>query len=153
VIKPYLEASTSCARAPVRQSSRAICHQGRARRPQDHLPEVKCKLRSRRDLTMKWCAGTPRVSCVAPRGAFYAYPSLDIPEGDDVFVTELIARKHVMVVARLRLRPASRNAAFPDRFLPDEKRCPAPTRRSATSCANGIGDGWQLPSSASLRSI
>src|SRR5258706_1503623 len=27
--------------------------------PQDHLPEVKRKLRSRRDLTMKWCNETP----------------------------------------------------------------------------------------------
>src|SRR5580692_7044720 len=37
--------------------------------PQDHLVGVKQKLRSRRDLTQKWCESTPRVSCVAPRGA------------------------------------------------------------------------------------
>src|SRR6202023_4111018 len=67
-------------------------------RPQNHLLEVKRKLRSRRDLTMKWCAETSRVSCVAPRGAFYAYPSIDIPEGDDVFVTALIRQKNVTVV-------------------------------------------------------
>jgi alanine-synthesizing transaminase len=66
--------------------------------PQDHLIEVRQKLRSRRNLTMQWCEATPRVSCVAPRGAFYAYPSLDIPEGDDIFVRELILQKHVMVV-------------------------------------------------------
>jgi alanine-synthesizing transaminase len=40
--------------------------------PQDHLIEVQRKLRSRRDLTV------------------YAYPRIDIPEGDDVFVKELI---------------------------------------------------------------
>src|SRR5258708_5978897 len=62
--------------------------------PQDHLVEVKRKLRTRRAFTMKWCADTSRVSCVAPRGAFYAYPRIEIPERDDVFVTELIRQKH-----------------------------------------------------------
>ena len=49
--------------------------------PQDHLVEVQRKLRARRDLTQKWCEATPRVSCVAPRGAFYAFPRIDIPDG------------------------------------------------------------------------
>src|ERR1700726_679226 len=61
--------------------------------PQDHLVEVQRKLRSRRDLTQKWCESTPRISCVAPRGAFYAFPRIrfpesDIPESDEVFVKE-----------------------------------------------------------------
>jgi alanine-synthesizing transaminase len=47
--------------------------------PQDHLVEVQRKLRSRRDLTQKWCEATPRVSCVAPRGAFYAFRGLIFP--------------------------------------------------------------------------
>jgi alanine-synthesizing transaminase len=85
------------------------------------LPEVKRKLRSRRDLTMKWCSETPRISCVAPRGAFYAYPSLDIPEGDEIFVTELIRQKHVMVVhgSGFGQRPGTQH--FRIVFLPDEK--------------------------------
>src|SRR5271155_1731307 len=89
--------------------------------PQDHLVEVKHKLRSRRDLTMKWCAETPRVSCIAPRGAFYAYPSIDIPEGDDVFVTELIRQKYVTVVhgSGFGQRPGTKH--FRIVFLPDEK--------------------------------
>lgn len=66
--------------------------------PQNHLIEVTRKLRSRRDLTQKWCEATPRVSCVTPRGAFYAYPRINIPERDEVFVKELIRQKHVMVV-------------------------------------------------------
>src|SRR3979411_710079 len=40
--------------------------------PQDHLVEVRRKLRSRRDLTQKWCESTPRVSGVVPRGPFSA---------------------------------------------------------------------------------
>jgi len=66
--------------------------------PQDHLLEVRRKLRGRRDLTVRWANSTPRLSCVSPRAAFYAFPRVDIPEGDEVFVRELILKKHVMVV-------------------------------------------------------
>jgi alanine-synthesizing transaminase len=87
---------------------------------QDHLIEVRRKLRSRRDLTVRWCNSTPRVSCVSPRGAFYAYPCIDIPEGDDVFVRELILQKHVMVVhgSGFGQKPGTRH--FRIVFLPDE---------------------------------
>jgi len=89
--------------------------------PQDHLKEVTRKMRSRRDLTVKWCNSTPRVSCVSPRGAFYAYPSIDIPEGDAVFVTELVRQKHVLVVhgSGFGQRPGTKH--FRIVFLPDEK--------------------------------
>ena len=79
------------------------------------------KLRSRRDLTQKWCEATPRVNCVAPRGAFYAYPRIDIPEGDDVFVIELIRQKYVTVVhgSGFGQRPGTKHIRIV--FLPDEK--------------------------------
>jgi alanine-synthesizing transaminase len=88
--------------------------------PQDHLIEVRKKLRSRRDLTVQWCNSTPRVSCVSPHGAFYAYPRIDIPEGDHVFVKELIVQKHVMVVhgSGFGQRPGTKH--FRIVFLPDE---------------------------------
>ena len=83
--------------------------------------EVRKKLRSRRDLTVQWCNSTPRVSCVSPRGAFYAFPRIDIPEGDDVFVKELIVQKHVMVVhgSGFGQKPGTKH--FRIVFLPDEK--------------------------------
>jgi alanine-synthesizing transaminase len=89
--------------------------------PQDHLIEVRKKLRSRRDLTVQWCNSTPRVSCVSPLGAFYAYPRIDISEGDDVFVKELILQKHVMVVhgSGFGQKPGTKH--FRIVFLPDEK--------------------------------
>jgi len=89
--------------------------------PQDHLIEVRKKLCSRRDLTMQWCNSTARVSCVSPRGAFYAYPRIDIAEGDDVFVKELILQKHVMVVhgSGFGQKPGTKH--FRIVFLPDEK--------------------------------
>ncbi len=66
--------------------------------PQDHLKVVRAKLRRRRDLTVAWAERTPRVSMVAPRGAFYAFPKLDIPEEDMQFVTSLLQEKHVLCV-------------------------------------------------------
>jgi len=88
--------------------------------PQDHLIEVRRKLRSRRDLTQKWCQFTPRVSCVAPRGAFYAFPRIDIPESDEVFVKELIRQKHVMVVHGSGFGQKPGTQHFRIVFLPDE---------------------------------
>jgi alanine-synthesizing transaminase len=89
--------------------------------PQDHLVEVKRKLRSRRDLTQKWCESTPRVSCVAPRGAFYAFPRINIPESDEVFVKELIRQKHVMVVHGSGFGQKPGIQHFRIVFLPDEQ--------------------------------
>ena len=89
--------------------------------PQDHLVEVKQKLRSRRDLTQQWCESTPRVSCVAPRGAFYAFPKIDIPESDEVFVKELIRQKHVMVVHGSGFGQKPGTQHFRIVFLPNEQ--------------------------------
>ena len=66
--------------------------------PQDHLQETVNKLRRRRDLVMDWSHKTRRVSCVSPRGAFYAFPRVDIPGSDDDFVRGLLAEEHVLVV-------------------------------------------------------
>src|SRR5271167_453682 len=121
VIKPYLEGVNKllrarlCANHPEQYAIRPALEG-----PQDHLIEVKRKLRSRRDLTVKWANSTPRVSCVSPRGAFYAYPRIDIPEGDEVFVRELILQKHVMVVhgSGFGQKPGTKH--FRIVFLPDE---------------------------------
>ena len=66
--------------------------------PQDHLVEVLAKLRRRRDLTIRWANSTPGISCVPPRGAFYAYPRLDILEPDELFVKKLLRETGVLVV-------------------------------------------------------
>jgi len=65
---------------------------------QQHLPGMIAKLRARRDLTLQWCDSTPRVRCVAPKGGFYAFPRLDIPEDDLDFVKALLLEKQVLVV-------------------------------------------------------
>ena len=66
--------------------------------PQDHIAVMNDKLRRRAQLTVDWAKRTPRVDLVAPKGAFYAHPSLDIPEDDLTFVTALLKEKHVLVV-------------------------------------------------------
>jgi len=121
-VKPYVEGigrllrSRLCANHPEQYAIPAALDG-----PQDHLTEVIRKMRSRRDLTVKWCNSTPRVSCVSPRGAFYAYPSIDIPEGDDVFVRELLMQKYVLVVhgSGFGQRPGTKH--FRIVFLPDEQ--------------------------------
>ena len=89
--------------------------------PQDHLIEVRRKLVNRRDLTVRWANSTARVRCVSPRGAFYAFPRIDIPEPDDIFVRELILQKHVMVVhgSGFGQKPGTKH--FRIVFLPDEQ--------------------------------
>jgi alanine-synthesizing transaminase len=121
LVKPYVEGinrllrARLCANHPEQYAIRAALEG-----PQDHLAGVLKKLRSRRDLTVRWCNSTPRVSCVSPRGAFYAFPRIDIPEGDDIFVRELLLSKHVLVVhgAGFGQRPGTKH--FRIVFLPDE---------------------------------
>jgi alanine-synthesizing transaminase len=121
-VKPYIEGihrllrSRLCANHPEQYAIKAALEG-----PQDHLIEVRKKLRSRRDLTVKWCNSTSRVSCVSPRGAFYAFPRLEIPEGDDVFVKELLVQKHVLVVhgSGFGQKPGTNHIRIV--FLPDEK--------------------------------
>ena len=121
-VKPYVEGigrllrSRLCANHPEQYAIKAALEG-----PQDHLTEVAVKLRSRRDLTMKWCTSTPRVSCVSPKGAFYAFPRLDIPEDDNVFVKELLVQKHVLVVHGSGFGQKKGTKHFRIVFLPDEQ--------------------------------
>jgi alanine-synthesizing transaminase len=120
-VKPYVEGihrllrARLCANHP-EQYAIKVALDG----PQDHLRETRDKLRARRDLTVRWCNSTPRMSCVSPRGAFYAFPRLEIKEGDDVFVKELCRQKHVLVVhgSGFGQKPGTRH--FRIVFLPDE---------------------------------
>src|SRR5438132_1381768 len=121
-VKPYAEGihrllrSRLCANHPEQYAIKPALEG-----PQDHLPRVLKKLRARRDLTVKCGNSTPRVSCVAPSGACYASPRPDIPEGDDVFVKELLLKKHVLVVhgSGFGQKPGTKH--FRIVFLPDEQ--------------------------------
>ncbi|HUI42759.1 MAG TPA: aminotransferase class I/II-fold pyridoxal phosphate-dependent enzyme, partial [Terriglobia bacterium] len=94
--------------------------------PQDHLPEVLGKLRARRDLTVEFANSTPRLSCVRPQGAFYAFPRIEIPDKDEEFVRGLLREKHVLLVHGSGFGQAPGTRHFRIVFLPDE-----PTLRRA----------------------
>ena len=140
VVKPYVEGvnkllrSRLCANHPEQYAIKAALEG-----PQDHLTEVRKKLRSRRDLTVNWCNSTPHVSCVSPRGAFYAFPKLDIPEADEVFVKELLVQKHVLVVhgSGFGQKPGTKH--FRIVFLPDEKTLTAAYAKMADLIAERYG--------------
>jgi alanine-synthesizing transaminase len=89
--------------------------------PQDHLKEMNGKLRRRRDLTVGWANSTPRVSCVAPKGTFYAFPKLDILGDDLDFVKGVLVEKQVLVVhgSGFGQKPGTKH--FRIVFLPDEQ--------------------------------
>jgi alanine-synthesizing transaminase len=88
--------------------------------PQDHLDEVITKLRSRRDLTVKYCNSIPHMSCVTPRGAFYAFPRIEIPGSDEQFVQRLLMEKRVLVVHGSGFGQAEGTKHFRIVFLPQE---------------------------------
>jgi alanine-synthesizing transaminase len=120
-LKPYLEGvhkllrARLCSNHPQQYAVRPALEG-----PQDHLVEVRRKLRARRDLTMAWCNTTPRISCVKPLGAFYAFPRLEIPESDEDFVRQLLAAKQVLVVHGSGFGQAPETRHFRIVFLPDE---------------------------------
>jgi alanine-synthesizing transaminase len=68
--------------------------------PQDHVPAMMKKLRSRRDLMVSKLRAIPGISVVEPKGAFYALPRLDRhwPGGDEQFVLSLVRETGVLFV-------------------------------------------------------
>jgi alanine-synthesizing transaminase len=88
--------------------------------PQDHLVEVLAKLRARRAIVMKYCRANPPLSCVPPRGAFYAFPRLDIEAPDENFARALLLEKQVLVVHGSGFGEAPGTRHFRIVFLPDE---------------------------------
>ena len=120
-LHPYMEAVHRLLRArlsaphPFQHAIRAALEG-----PQDHLIEVRDKLRRRAALTADWAKRTPRVKLVAPKGAFYAHPSLEIPEDDFTFVSDLLKQKHVLVVhgSGFGEKPGTKHMRIV--FLPEE---------------------------------
>ncbi len=120
-LRPYLEGinkllrSRLCANHPQQYAIKPALEG-----PQDHLEAAVRKLRARRDFTVKFCNSTPGLSCVAPRGAFYAFPRLHIEGSDEEFVKQLLIEKQVMVVHGSGFGQAPGTRHFRIVFLPDE---------------------------------
>jgi len=121
ILHPYIEAVHRLLRARISaphpfQHAIPAALEG----PQDHLVEMREKLRRRAHLTIEWAKSTPRVRMTPPKGAFYAHPRIDIPEDDLTFVTDLLKQKHVLVVhgSGFGEEPGTRH--FRIVFLPQE---------------------------------
>jgi alanine-synthesizing transaminase len=120
-VKPYVEAvnrllrSRLCASHPMMHAIKPALEGSH-----DHLVEGVAKLRRRCDLTVEWAQRTPLVSCTPPKGAFYVYPRLEIPDSDEHFVKQLLQEKGVLVVhgSGFGQDPGTRH--FRSVLLPDE---------------------------------
>jgi alanine-synthesizing transaminase len=78
------------------------------------------KLTRRRDMTYQMMNEIPGISCVAPKGAFYAFPKLEIEGSDSEWVKGLIAGTGVVVVPGDGFRQAPGTKHFRIVFLPPE---------------------------------
>lgn len=88
---------------------------------QSHLISVKAKLTARRDLTVKALNAIPKISCVAPQGAFYAFAKIDLGVDDLTFISDLLRATGVVVVhgSGFGQRPGTQH--FRVVFLPPEE--------------------------------
>jgi alanine-synthesizing transaminase len=121
-VKPYIEGIHKMLRARLsanhpEQYAIKVALEG----PQDHLIEVRRKLTARRDLTVEACNSTPSISCVPPRGAFYAFPRIDVPEDDATWVKRLLLEKHILTVQGSGFGQKPGTKHFRIVFLPQEE--------------------------------
>jgi len=69
--------------------------------PQDHIPEMVNKLIKRRDLVVKRLNEIEGISCKNPKGAFYAFPKINLSDrwkNDEDFVISLLYKTGVLTV-------------------------------------------------------
>lgn len=66
--------------------------------PQDHLAQMIPQLVARRDAAMAKLASIPDVTCVVPKGAFYAFPRIHRPVDDAAWCRELMRETAVVTV-------------------------------------------------------
>jgi len=85
----------------------------------EHLPPLLERLRAQRDCTVTRLNAIPGISCVPPRGAFYAFPRIDLGIDDEQFCRRLIAESGVVVVpgSGFGQRPGTQHMRVV--FLPD----------------------------------
>jgi len=65
--------------------------------PQDDVARMVAMFKQRRDLMVRRLQGLPHVRVVPPRGAFYVFPRLDLPGGDEAIAHEILKRGLVTI--------------------------------------------------------
>ena len=67
--------------------------------PQEHIKEMVRKLTERRNLTFKRLNEVEGMSVVKPRGAFYAFPKMELEVEDDMkLIMDILHKKRVLLV-------------------------------------------------------
>lgn len=92
------------------------------RGPQDHIPVMVDKLRKRRDLVVKRLNGMG-IQCRLPRGAFYAFPKIELGsrwKDDKQFVIDLLNSTGVLTVHGSGFGMAYGSGHFRIVYLPPE---------------------------------
>jgi alanine-synthesizing transaminase len=121
-VKPYIEGIHKMLRARLSANHpQQYAIKPALEGPQEHLVEVRRKLTARRDLTVETCNSIPRMSCVPPRGAFYAFPRIDVPEDDAAWVKQLLLEKHILTVQGSGFGQKPGTKHFRIVFLPQEE--------------------------------
>jgi len=121
-VKPYIEGIHKMLRARLSANHpQQYAIKPALEGPQDHLIEVRRKLTARRDLTVDVCNSIPGMHCVPPRGAFYAFPRIEIPEDDAAWVKRLLLEKHILTVQGSGFGQKPGTKHFRIVFLPQEE--------------------------------
>ncbi len=122
VLKDYIEAINKLLRARLsanhpEQYSIPAALDG----DQSHLTAALQKLTKRRNITVEMLNFIPGISCVKPKGAFYAFPKIQINNSDNHFVAELIKETGVVVVPGTGFGQLPGTKHFRVVFLPQEE--------------------------------
>lgn len=105
-----------------------------------HLPALVEKISRRRDLTVARLNAIEGVSCVAPRGAFYAFPRLEVPpDEEEAFIADLVRATGVVVVHGGGFGQRPGTAHFRVVFLPPEDLLERAYARIATYVGSRLG--------------
>ena len=111
-----LERARLCASHPA-QASAAAALDG----PQDHIDDMLSRLTIRRDRLMAGIDNIEGITCVPPRGAFYAFPRLHGVTDDNAFVMDLMAATGIVCVPGSGFGQAEGTAHLRFVILPPEQ--------------------------------
>ncbi|MFA6617687.1 MAG: aminotransferase class I/II-fold pyridoxal phosphate-dependent enzyme [Candidatus Neomarinimicrobiota bacterium] len=89
--------------------------------PQDHIQSMLKRLKASRDITVSMLNEIDEFSCTVPQAAFYAFPTLNIPDKDEDFVKAMIRETGVVTVhgSGFGQKPGTQHLRIV--YLPDEK--------------------------------
>lgn len=122
IMEDYLTAVNKIARArlsashPVQFAIKAALEG-----PQDHIPAMLKRLKASRDITVNMLNEIDEFSCTVPQAAFYAFPTLNIPDKDEDFVKAMIRETGVVSVhgSGFGQKPGTQHLRIV--YLPDAK--------------------------------